>query len=390
MPAEQPPRQLNTVKLGVYSRATPSEAGALARAFLGYQLELPPGETVDPGLNPPRVTHQREQMDEAELINRRVAIRNAETWEPGASEAATKMTRKLRARLECAEREREAVADCQSPLYLPDPQDDQDLRHGDGSSCPPGREHALLPGKREKAGTPVNDPPYPRQGLRRERWCLFCNCLLVESDESGTRLVSCQCANTTRYGPMETAGDEHTARLLSEKFWACQTFAEAQEFLLARLHAHEFTRDIRPHTTLVTGLVVDRWPVHMRAPHKDKMRRLGFPAELLIGEEPIVEFPARIALATADDTVRMQDLKAPVQTDPMRLTGWAHVKAQQTAIDLEGQPDEGLIAAKCKKLTTASTKNSTSCPMMSKYVKYGQRVLGRRRRGSGGPERLYD
>ena len=175
---------------------------------------------------------------------------------------------------------------------------------------------------------------------------------------------------------METAGDEHTARLLSEKFWACQTFAEAQEFLLARLHAREFTRDIRPHTTLVTGLVVDRWPVHMRAPHKDKMRRLGFPAELPIGEEPIVEFPARIALATADDTVRIQDLKAPVQTDPMRLTGWAHVKAQQTAIDLEGQPDEGLIAAKCKKLTTASTKNSTSRPMMRKYVKYVKEYWG--------------
>ena len=30
-----------------------------------------------------------------------------------------------------------------------------------------------------------DDPPYPRQGLKRERWCLLCYRLLVASDGSG-------------------------------------------------------------------------------------------------------------------------------------------------------------------------------------------------------------
>ena len=71
---------------------------------------------MDPGLNSPRLTRQREQTDEAELINRRVVIRNAENWEPGASEAATKMMGELRARLECAERERGSGRLLTSPL----------------------------------------------------------------------------------------------------------------------------------------------------------------------------------------------------------------------------------------------------------------------------------
>ena len=89
-------------------------------------------------------------------------------------------------------------------------------------------------------------------------------------------------------------------RCFQRKLRACQTFAEAQEFFLTRLHARAFTQDLEPQATLVTtGLSVDQWPVHMRLPHKEKMRRLEFPADLLKGEEPIVEFPARIALATA-------------------------------------------------------------------------------------------
>ena len=175
---------------------------------------------------------------------------------------------------------------------------------------------------------------------------------------------------------MEVESDEDTAMLLTEKFWGCQTFAEAQEFFLMRLHARAFAQDLEPRATLVTGLSVDQWPVHMRLPHKEKMQRLGFPADLLRGEERIVEFPARIALATTAKTARIQDLKAPVQTDPVRLTKWAHAKAQQTAIDLRGQPDEDMIAAKCEKLTSAPTKVKTSRPMMRKYVDYVKKYWG--------------
>ena len=177
---------------------------------------------------------------------------------------------------------------------------------------------------------------------------------------------------------MEVESDEDRATLLSGKFWECQTFAEAQEFLLMRLHARAFTQDIEPPATLVTWLSVDQWPVHMRLPHKGKMQRLGFPANLLRAEEPIVEFPARIALATAARTARVQDLKAPVQTDPVRLTKWAHAKALQTAVDLRGQPDENTIAAKCEKLTSASTKKKTSRSMMREIHGLCEEVLGRR------------
>ena len=199
---------------------------------------------------------------------------------------------------------------------------------------------------------------------------------LLSSADANPHPVSCTCANTLRYGTMEVESDEDTATLLSENFWACQTFAEAQEFFLMRLHARAFTQDLETQATLVTGLSVDQWPVHMRLPHKEKMRRLEFPADLLKGEEPIVEFPARIALATAANTARIQDLKAPVQTDPVRLTRWAHAKAQQTAIDLRGQPDEDLIVVKCEKLTSASTKKKTSRPMMKKYVDYVKKYWG--------------
>ena len=83
-----------------------------------------------------------------------------------------------------------------------------------------------------------------------------------------------------------------------EKFWSCQTFAEAQEFLLPRLHARSFAQDLQAQTTLVAGLAVDRWPVHMKYVHKEKLRRQGFPMESLVGETPIAKFPARVSIAS--------------------------------------------------------------------------------------------
>ena len=66
--------------------------------------------------------------------------------------------------------------------------------------------------KGERAGTPVDDPPYPRPGSADESAGV---CFAVAPrgraamGQGVTPSETCQCANTMRYGPMETAGDEH-------------------------------------------------------------------------------------------------------------------------------------------------------------------------------------
>ena len=284
---------------------------------------IPKKKIMDPGLNPLSATRIGEQAREAAMVNRRVALNTSETWAPGALEKVTHLIGEFQARLEEQEREKLwQTMELSQTFLIP-----KTIRIYDAEMTVHARRaenmRYLWNTKNTSASTAV---PYPAQGDQWERWCLFCYRLLRSADAS-PHPVSCTCANTLRYGTMEVESDEDTATLLAEKFWGCQTFAEAQEFFLMRLHARAFAQDLEPPATLVTGLSVDQWPVHMRLPHKEKMQRLGFPADLLRGEEPIVEFPARIALATAAKIARVQDLKAPVQTDPVRLTKWAHARA---------------------------------------------------------------
>ena len=84
----------------------------------------------------------------------------------------------------------------------------------------------------------------------------------------------------------------------------------------------------------------------MKYVHKEKLRRQGFPMESLVGETPIAKFPARVSIAAAADVARVQDLKNPTQTDPLRLTGWAHAKVKDVLKDVPGKPVSGSMEHK--------------------------------------------
>ena len=235
----------------------------------------------DPGLNPRPAYRVGDQRREARFINVRVALRNTETW----AEGALAEVKRLKAELKACLIQREAGKMWQT-AYLPSTctlprvirMDDMEMmvhaRRAENMRCWERRVHPV---------TFPEAPPFPSQGVEKERWCLFC-CKSLVTDWGGERRpVHCDCMNTRRYGTMEIDTYEGAAGLLMEKFWSCQTFAEAQEFLLPRLHARSFAQDLQAQTTLVAGLAVDRWPVHMKYVHKEKLRRQGFPMESLVG-----------------------------------------------------------------------------------------------------------
>ena len=227
---------------------------------------IPKKKIKDPGLNPLSATRVGEQSREAAMVNKRVALYTSETWAPGALERVTHLIGEYQTRLEEHEREKLWLT-TQLPQTFLIP---KSIRIYDAEMSVHARRaenmRHLWDTRNTSATTAV---PYPAQGDQWERWCLFCYRLL-RSTHMSPHPAGCTCTNTLRYGTMEVESDEDTATLLSEKFWACQTFAETQEFLLMRLHARAFTQDIEPSATLVTGLSVDQWPVHMRQPHRER------------------------------------------------------------------------------------------------------------------------
>ena len=210
---------------------------------------------VDPGLNPPEPAWTQEGSAENKEINFRIRVRNTETWTPGAERAVDDVKQGLSIGLD------ERIADrtwqrLRLPAIFLIP---KNVRMSDWELAVHARRAENMwqfEWERERGITPTT-PQYPEMGMDPELWCLFCCEYLVKNTRGEAVPTSCKCTNTRRYGEMRVESNGAAAQLLMEKFWACRTFAEAQEFLLTRLNARYFTQGLDQNTTLVAGIAVD-------------------------------------------------------------------------------------------------------------------------------------
>ena len=199
--------------------------------------------------------------------------------------------------------------------------------------------------RRQGLETPT-ELPYPTQGSRVERWCLYCMANLELLEDIGrlaqTPLRSwqrCKCEPSERFGSLEVHSTEREARHCHKIYKSCETFSEALEFLMPRLSADRFVEDIKEHS--VVGLATDYWQVHSGYSYRKGVLQAGYPPELLPGYyHNIVKMPARLAFAPNTMMARTFDLKAPVGTDPVVLTYDAHLKAHHIMDQIDGLSEE--------------------------------------------------
>ena len=143
------------------------------------------------------------------------------------------------------------------------------------------------------------------------------------------------------------------------------------EFLQVRLNAQRFTEDLTPSATLMVGLAVDSWPLHLKPAHVGKLQTLRYPiVRPEGGSAGTTTAPARVVLSFTSGEPRVMDLKAPVQTDPFRLTRKYHQKCLERRARLTESPETHAIRRHLQQLTEISTdkKVKTSRVKMVEFI----------------------